>query len=50
MGFRERSSVRAFTRTARQLGGALGAALLGAVFFGYLDGHQFQASLIRTTR
>ena len=48
MGFRERSSAQAVTRTAQQLGGALGAALLGTVFSGYLDGHPFQASLIRT--
>jgi EmrB/QacA subfamily drug resistance transporter len=34
--------------TAQQLGGALGVALLGTVFFGYLNGHSFQAALIRT--
>ena len=35
--------------TAQQLGGALGVALLGTVFFGYLDGgHSFQAALTRT--
>jgi MFS family permease len=34
--------------TAQQLGGALGVALLGTVFFGYLDGHSFQAALIHT--
>ncbi len=34
--------------TAQQLGGALGVALLGTVFFGYLDGRSFQAALIHT--
>src|SRR5215472_14533939 len=34
--------------TAQQLGGALGAALLGTVFFGYLNGHSFQAALVHT--
>ena len=34
--------------TAQQLGGALGAALLGTVFFGYLNGHSSQAALIHT--
>jgi EmrB/QacA subfamily drug resistance transporter len=34
--------------TAQQLGGALGVALLGTVFFGYLDGHSFQAALTHT--
>jgi EmrB/QacA subfamily drug resistance transporter len=34
--------------TAQQLGGALGVALLGTVFFGYVDGHSFQAALIHT--
>jgi EmrB/QacA subfamily drug resistance transporter len=34
--------------TAQQLGGALGVALLGTVFFGYLGGHSFQAALIHT--
>ena len=34
--------------TAQQLGGALGVALLGTVFFGYLDGHSFQAALVHT--
>jgi EmrB/QacA subfamily drug resistance transporter len=34
--------------TAQQLGGALGVALLGVVFFDYLDGHSFQAALIHT--
>ena len=34
--------------TAQQLGGALGVALLGTVFFGYLNGHSFQAALIHT--
>ena len=28
--------------TAQQLGGALGVALLGTVFFGYLNGHSFE--------
>ena len=32
--------------TAQQLGGALGVALLGTVFFGYLSGHPFQAALV----
>jgi len=32
--------------TAQQLGGALGVALIGTVFFGYLDGHSFQAALV----
>jgi EmrB/QacA subfamily drug resistance transporter len=32
--------------TAQQLGGALGVALLGTVFFGYLDEHSFQAALV----
>jgi MFS family permease len=34
--------------TAQQLGGALGVALLGTVFFGYLSGHSFQAAIIHT--
>jgi EmrB/QacA subfamily drug resistance transporter len=34
--------------TAQQLGGALGAALLGTVFFGYLNGHSFQGALVHT--
>jgi EmrB/QacA subfamily drug resistance transporter len=34
--------------TAQQLGGALGVALLGTVFFGNLNGHSFQASLVHT--
>ena len=34
--------------TAQQLGGALGVALLGTVFFGYLGGHSFEAALVRT--
>jgi EmrB/QacA subfamily drug resistance transporter len=34
--------------TAQQLGGALGVALLGTVFFGYADGHSLQAALIHT--
>jgi hypothetical protein len=34
--------------TAQQLGGALGVALLGTVFFGYVNGHSFQAALIHT--
>jgi MFS family permease len=33
--------------TAQQLGGALGVALLGSVFFGYLGGgHSFEAALV----
>ncbi len=34
--------------TAQQLGGALGVALLGTVFFGYLNGHSFQAAIVHT--
>jgi EmrB/QacA subfamily drug resistance transporter len=34
--------------TAQQLGGALGTALLGTVFFGYLNGHPFEAALLHT--
>jgi EmrB/QacA subfamily drug resistance transporter len=34
--------------TAQQLGGALGAALFGTVFFGYLQGHSFEAALVHT--
>ncbi len=34
--------------TAQQLGGALGVALSGTVFFGYLGGHTFQAALVHT--
>ena len=34
--------------TAQQLGGALGVAVLGTVFFGYADGHSLQAALIHT--
>ena len=35
--------------TAQQLGGALGVALLGTVFFGYLDGgHSFETALTHT--
>jgi EmrB/QacA subfamily drug resistance transporter len=34
--------------TAQQLGGALGVALLGTVFFGYLNGHTFEAAIVRT--
>ena len=30
------------------LGGALGVALLGSVFFGYLNGHSFEAALVHT--
>jgi EmrB/QacA subfamily drug resistance transporter len=32
--------------TAQQLGGALGVGLVGTVFFGYLDGHTFEAALV----
>ncbi len=32
--------------TAQQLGGAVGVALLGTVFFGYLSGHSFEASIV----
>jgi EmrB/QacA subfamily drug resistance transporter len=34
--------------TAQQLGGALGVALLGTVFFGYLNGHSFEAAIVHT--
>lgn len=34
--------------TAQQLGGALGVALLGTVFFGFLNGHSFEASIVHT--
>ena len=34
--------------TAQQLGGAVGVALLGTVFFGYLNGHSFGASMVHT--
>ncbi|MBV9853820.1 MAG: MFS transporter [Streptosporangiaceae bacterium] len=34
--------------TAQQLGGALGVAVLGTVFFGYLGAHSFEASLVHT--
>jgi EmrB/QacA subfamily drug resistance transporter len=35
--------------TAQQLGGALGVALLGTVFFGHLDaGHSLEAALVHT--
>jgi EmrB/QacA subfamily drug resistance transporter len=30
--------------TAQQLGGAIGIAIIGTVFFGYLDGHSFAAA------
>jgi hypothetical protein len=32
--------------TVQQLGGAPGVALLGTVFFSYLDEHSFQAALV----
>ena len=32
--------------TAQQLGGAIGVALLGTVFFGYLSGHSFEAAIV----
>ena len=32
--------------TAQQLGGAVGVALLGTVFFGYLNGHSFEAAIV----
>jgi MFS family permease len=32
--------------TAQQLGGALGVALFGTVFFGYLTGHSFEAAIV----
>ena len=34
--------------TAQQLGGAIGVALLGTVFFGYLNGHSFEAAIVHT--
>jgi EmrB/QacA subfamily drug resistance transporter len=34
--------------TAQQLGGALGVALLGTVFFGYAGSHSFEASIVHT--
>lgn len=34
--------------TAQQLGGALGVALIGTVFFGYLNGHSFEAAAVHT--
>jgi EmrB/QacA subfamily drug resistance transporter len=34
--------------TAQQLGGALGVALLGTAFFGYLSGHSFEAAMVHT--
>jgi EmrB/QacA subfamily drug resistance transporter len=34
--------------TAQQLGGALGVALFGTIFFGYLSGHTFEAALVHT--
>jgi MFS family permease len=34
--------------TAQQLGGAVGVAVFGTVFFGYLNGHSFAASMVHT--
>jgi MFS family permease len=34
--------------TAQQLGGAVGVALLGTVFSGYLNGHSFEAAIAHT--
>ena len=34
--------------TAQQLGGAVGVAVFGTVFFGYLSGHSFEASIVHT--
>ena len=34
--------------TAQQLGGAVGVALLGTVFFGYLNAHSFEAAIVHT--
>ena len=34
--------------TAQQLGGAVGVAVLGTVFFGYLNGHTFEAAIVHT--
>ena len=35
--------------TAQQLGGALGVAAIGTVFFGFLDGGSFKAAYLGTT-
>jgi hypothetical protein len=35
--------------TAQQLGEAVGVAIFGTVFFGYLNGHSFEAALVHTT-
>jgi hypothetical protein len=34
--------------TAQELGGAIGVALLGTVFFGHLSGHSFEAAIVHT--
>jgi EmrB/QacA subfamily drug resistance transporter len=34
--------------TAQQLGGAVGVALLGTVFFGYASSHSFEAAIVHT--
>jgi EmrB/QacA subfamily drug resistance transporter len=34
--------------TAQQVGGALGVAVFGTVFFGYLTGHSFEAAIVHT--
>jgi hypothetical protein len=34
--------------TAQQLGGALGVAIFGTVFFGYLNRHSFEAAIVHT--
>ena len=34
--------------TAQQLGGALGVALFGTVFFGYLSSHSYEAAIVHT--
>jgi EmrB/QacA subfamily drug resistance transporter len=34
--------------TAQQLGGAVGVAVFGTVFFGYLSGHSYEASIAHT--
>jgi len=34
--------------TAQQLSGVIGVALLGTVFFGYLNGHSFEAAIVHT--
>ena len=42
--FRRRGASGLFT-TVQQLGGAIGVAVIGTVFFGYLGAHSFTAAL-----